>query len=210
MCDLGDGDSFLHYLTRWVSQLLSVSHISLLCFIYNPQMDIWLWESEKIMMLMLISWLLHPFFLIWQKSYSSPYAEVSFMLPPRFEDRQKINHLLLWKKLKCYENAQENQASPSEIQNIAWQIFHMFLATYTESNSGKLYWKGKYEGIWFNHSSPSLQKPIKLERITTQNVGAWIWGQMSLEHGIHVVNALSSSIFEVETERETDRWAMLT
>ncbi|KAK9411900.1 hypothetical protein NXF25_003075 [Crotalus adamanteus] len=68
MCDLGDGDGFLHYLTR-------------------------------------------------------------------FEDRQKINHLLLWKKLKYYENAQENQASPSEIQNIAWQIFHMFLATYTECNS---------------------------------------------------------------------------
>ncbi|XP_070590343.1 uncharacterized protein [Erythrolamprus reginae] len=68
MCDLGDGDGFLHYLTR-------------------------------------------------------------------FEDPQKINHLLLWKKLKCYEDAHKNQASPSEIQNIAWQIFHMFLATCTECNS---------------------------------------------------------------------------
>ncbi|ETE67605.1 Regulator of G-protein signaling 22, partial [Ophiophagus hannah] len=53
----------------------------------------------------------------------------------RFEDPQKINHLLLWKKLKCYENEQENQANPSEVQNIAWQIFHMFLASYTECNS---------------------------------------------------------------------------
>ncbi|KAM6463867.1 uncharacterized protein PHA67_010785 isoform 2-T2 [Liasis olivaceus] len=68
MCDLGDGDGFLHYLTR-------------------------------------------------------------------FEDPQKIHHLLLWKKLKFYENAQENQASQSEKRNIAWQIFHMFLATYTECNS---------------------------------------------------------------------------
>ncbi|XP_063146320.1 uncharacterized protein LOC134488018 [Candoia aspera] len=53
----------------------------------------------------------------------------------RFEDPQKIHHLLLWKKLKCYENAQENQASQSEERNIAWQIFHLFLATYTECNS---------------------------------------------------------------------------
>ncbi|XP_054833899.1 uncharacterized protein LOC129328693 [Eublepharis macularius] len=69
MCDLGDGDSFLHYLTR-------------------------------------------------------------------FEDPGKVHNLLLWRKLKLYEAACEQQASQPELRHIAQQIFHIFLAPYAGCNTG--------------------------------------------------------------------------
>ncbi|XP_062981474.1 uncharacterized protein LOC134398158 [Elgaria multicarinata webbii] len=69
MCDLGDGDSFLHYLTR-------------------------------------------------------------------FEDPQEIHNLWLWRKLKLYEMAWEHQASPSEVHQIALEIFHTFLASYATCSTG--------------------------------------------------------------------------
>ncbi|XP_077198340.1 uncharacterized protein LOC143839761 isoform X2 [Paroedura picta] len=69
MCDLGDGDCFLHYLTR-------------------------------------------------------------------FEDPDKVHNLLLWRNLKLYEAACEQQASQSELHHIAWQIFHIFLAPHAGCSTG--------------------------------------------------------------------------
>ncbi|XP_048338055.1 uncharacterized protein LOC125424650 [Sphaerodactylus townsendi] len=54
----------------------------------------------------------------------------------RFEDPDKVHNLLLWRKLKLYEAACEQQASQPELHRIALQIFHIFLAPNAECNTG--------------------------------------------------------------------------
>ncbi|XP_061480849.1 uncharacterized protein LOC133383691 isoform X2 [Rhineura floridana] len=54
----------------------------------------------------------------------------------RFEDPQKSHNLLLWRKLKLYEVAWEQQASQSEIHHLAWQIFQTFMVSYAGCNTG--------------------------------------------------------------------------
>ncbi|KAJ7340944.1 hypothetical protein JRQ81_004231, partial [Phrynocephalus forsythii] len=47
----------------------------------------------------------------------------------RFENPEKIHNLLLWRKLRLYETAWQQQATPSEVHQIALQIFDTFLAS---------------------------------------------------------------------------------
>lgn len=55
----------------------------------------------------------------------------------RFEEPQMVHNLLLWKTLKAYEAAWEQQSSLPEIQHIARQIFHIFLEPSAECNTGE-------------------------------------------------------------------------
>nr|XP_060633630.1 uncharacterized protein LOC132776233 [Anolis sagrei ordinatus] len=53
----------------------------------------------------------------------------------RFEDPEKTQNLLLWRKLKLYESAWEQQSTQSEVHQIALQILDTFLESYAESNA---------------------------------------------------------------------------
>ncbi|KAF7254736.1 Regulator of G-protein signaling 2, partial [Varanus komodoensis] len=54
----------------------------------------------------------------------------------RFENPQEMHYLWLWKNLKLYQMTWEHQENPSEAHQIALQILHTFLASYTECDTG--------------------------------------------------------------------------